>query len=113
MPSILVVCAHSDDQIFGAGGTLAKYADEGYRIKTVVLSYGETGTFWIKEHITIQTRMEESEHADKIIRGSGVTFFDLKEGKFEQESEQKKNICRTCRHYQRGKSRKNFYPQRR
>ncbi len=92
MATILVICAHSDDQIFGAGGTLAKYANEGDKIRTVILSYGESGTFWIKEHITIQTRIEESEHADKVIKGSGVSFLDLKEGKFEEDAAKKKSV---------------------
>ena len=89
MPTILVICAHSDDQVFGAGGTIAKYAKEGYDVKTIILSYGEVGNFWMQEHITIQTRVKESEHADKVIKGKGVKFFDLVEGKFASDAKKK------------------------
>lgn len=92
MATILVVCAHSDDQIFGAGGTLTKYAQEGFEIKTVIMSYGEMGNFWLKEHLTIEMRVSESEHADKVIKGSGVVFFDLVEGKFGIDAEKKDTV---------------------
>lgn len=37
---ILVIVAHSDDQMLGPGGTLVKYAKEGKEIHTVIFSYG-------------------------------------------------------------------------
>ena len=46
---------------------------------------------WLKPEIAIKTRIAEARKADKIIGGSGVRFFDLKEGKFADEAE-KKNI---------------------
>lgn len=87
--TILVAVAHSDDQILGPGGTLAKLAKEGFEIYTVIFSFGESSHFWLKRKITVEMRVEESRKADKVIGGSGVFFLGLKEGKFIQETNEK------------------------
>ena len=92
---ILVFCAHSDDQILGPGGTLAKYAKQGKSIYTIILSYGEASLAWLKPEIAIQTRVKEAKKADKIIGGKGIYFLGLKEGRFLSEIKEKeleKNI---------------------
>jgi len=83
-PTILVIGAHSDDPTFGAGGTIAKYALEGKKIKTIILSYGELSPPHLKPEIVRKTRAKEAEQADKIMGGKGVIFFDCKEGRFHQ-----------------------------
>jgi LmbE family N-acetylglucosaminyl deacetylase len=40
--TVLVIVAHNDDHIIGAGGTLAKYAQEGKKVRTIIMSYGES-----------------------------------------------------------------------
>ena len=65
--SVMVFCAHSDDQMFGAGGALAKYAREGGKIFTVVFSFGEYSHPWLRKRVTIEIRVEESQRADKVI----------------------------------------------
>lgn len=82
---ILVVVAHSDDQMIGLGGTLKKYAEEGKEIYTVIFSYGELSHPHFKKEIIQELRVSESEKADKFIGGKGVTFLGLSEGKFEEE----------------------------
>ena len=37
---ILVVAAHPDDEILGAGGTLRKYVEEGYAVYCLILGQG-------------------------------------------------------------------------
>lgn len=80
--SVLVICSHSDDQILGPGGTLAKYAEQGSIIYTVILSYGETSHIWYKKKVTAKIRVKEAEQADKIIGGKGVFFLGIPEGNF-------------------------------
>ncbi len=87
--TVMVLCAHSDDQIFGAGGTLAKYAKEGIDIVIVVFSYGEMSHPWLKKHYIAKTRKKESEEAAKIIGAKKTIFFGLTEGKFVKEFEEK------------------------
>ncbi|MFA5797446.1 MAG: PIG-L deacetylase family protein [Candidatus Woesearchaeota archaeon] len=82
---VFVICAHSDDQIFGPGGTVAKYAKEGKQVFTIIFSYGEVSHPWFQKHITIKARVKESLAADKFMGGSGVLFLGLDEGKFIQQ----------------------------
>ena len=80
--SIIVFCAHSDDQILGPGGTIAKYAKQGKAVYTIIYSYGESGLPWLKPEVAIQTRVKEANDADKVIGGKGISFFGLREGHF-------------------------------
>ncbi len=95
--SILVFCAHSDDQIFGPGATLASYAKEGKDIYTYIFSYGEASLLWLKRKVAVRTRVKEAKKADKIIGGKGVFFFGLKEGKFPDEIKEKRIIRRIAK----------------
>lgn len=88
MKTILTIAAHNDDQIIGAGGTLAKYASLGYRIRTVVMSFGEFSHPHLKREVIVKTRVKESVESDKILGGEGLIYFDLKEGKFPSEFEE-------------------------
>jgi LmbE family N-acetylglucosaminyl deacetylase len=88
--SVLVICAHSDDQIFGPGGTIAKYAKEGKKVYTVIFSYGEQSHPWYQKTYTISTRVRESIEVDKLIGGRGVIFLGLSEGKFLPQFKEKK-----------------------
>lgn len=83
--SILVICSHSDDQIIGLGGTIAKYANEGYDIHTIVLSFGESVKPHLRRDVISKTRIKEAQKADKIVGGKGVIFLGLKELHFEED----------------------------
>lgn len=87
--TILIICAHSDDHVFGAGGTIKKYSSEGKHILTLVLSYGEKSHPWLKEKVTQQMRKTEALQAGKIL-GCQTRFFDLSEGHFLKEYQEKK-----------------------
>lgn len=89
--TILVICAHPDDQIFGPGGTLAKYAQEGKDIYTIIFSYGESSHLWYKKKIAAKTRVKEAQKADKMIGGKEVIFLGIPETKF---IENKKKIIK-------------------
>jgi len=98
---ILVICAHSDDQIFGPGGTIARYAEEDKDIYTVIFSYGYSSHPWYKEKVTAKTRVKEAQEADKIIGGKGVIFLGVPETKFfkgkEKVTKQLKKIIKENR----------------
>ena len=91
--NILVFSAHSDDQIIGPGGTLAKYAEQGKNIFVYVFSYGEASLPHYKKNVAVQIRVNESKKADKIIGVKDTYFFGLKEGKFFDEIK-KKNLLK-------------------
>jgi LmbE family N-acetylglucosaminyl deacetylase len=83
--TVLVLCAHSDDQVFGLGGTLAKYSKEGKRIIIVIFSYGEKSHPWLKKKVTVKMRVKESQEAGKLIGAEKTIFFGLEEGKFSED----------------------------
>lgn len=87
--TILVFCAHSDDQVFGPGGTLAKYAREGKQVYTYIFTYGELTHPHFKRQVIVKIRVKESKKADDELKGSGVQFFGISEGKFFEESKEK------------------------
>ena len=88
--SVMIICAHSDDQIFGPGGTIAKYAKEGKKIYTIIFSYGHISTPLIKKEIIISARVKEAKDVDKFIGGDGVIFLGIDEGKFTEQFKNKK-----------------------
>ena len=94
---VMVICAHSDDQIFGVGGTLARYAQEGIGIHTIIFSYGESSHPLLKRKVTVEMRVKESQEADKVINGGGLAFLGLKEGRFKEEGEEKDIIAKLIR----------------
>jgi len=88
--SILIVCAHSDDQIFGPGGTVARYAREGKFVHTIIFSYGEKSLPLHQKEYTVKARVKEAMVVDKYLGGKGVTFLGLEEGKFSEQFIRKK-----------------------
>lgn len=84
---VLVFCAHSDDQAFGAGGYLSKLAKDKTKVRTIICSFGEQSHPHLKEMEISKIRVEESEKADKIIGGDGVHFLGLREGNFLKDFE--------------------------
>lgn len=83
--SIMVLCAHSDDQILGVGGTLAKYAREGREIVIIIFSFGEKSHPWLQKKHTIEMRVKESLEASKVIGVKKTLFFGIEEGRFQEE----------------------------
>jgi len=87
--TILTIAAHNDDQIIGAGATLAKYAKQGKRIRTIVMSFGALSHPHLKAEVIVKRRVKESVDSDKILGGEGLIYFDLKEGSFSKEFAEK------------------------
>lgn len=88
---ILSLCAHNDDYIIGAGGTLAKYANEGKTCKAIIFSFGEGSHPHLKPEVIIERRIKESLRADKIVGGNGIAYLGIRESHFEEDI-QKKDI---------------------
>src|SRR5689334_18122319 len=81
--SVLVVSAHAADFVWRAGGTIALYAQRGYNVRILCLSYGERGEserLWKKPGMTLDcvktSRRAESEKAAAIL-GAEIRFFDI------------------------------------
>lgn len=92
--NILVFCAHPDDEVLGVGSTIAKYAKDGYKVTTVIFSYGEKSHPWLQRKITVQTRVKESMAASTILGCEETLFLGLKEGQFFKHMRERKTILR-------------------
>ena len=102
--TVLLLCAHSDDEVFGAGGTIAKFAKEGKRVINVVFSYGEKSHMWLKKDAIAKIRIQEAKEADKLLGCKKTIFFDLKEGKYlEKERKTVKDIIKIIKMYKPAK----------
>ena len=77
-----MVSAHAADFVWRAGGAIALYADRGYRVRVVCLSYGERGEsarLWKQPGATLESikeaRREEAGRAADIL-GGDIAFLD-------------------------------------
>ncbi|MGD6741893.1 PIG-L deacetylase family protein [Streptomyces sp. BH106] len=82
-PTVLVISAHSGDFVWRAGGALALYAERGYDVRIVCLSYGERGEsqgLWKQEGMPLDKAKEgrrlEAEAAAEAL-GASISFLDL------------------------------------
>ena len=79
----LVVSAHSADFVWRAGGAIALYAQRGWEVTVVCLSFGERGEsakLWRQPGMTLEAvkanRRQEATSAAEIL-GAKVVFFDV------------------------------------
>ncbi|MFH1455910.1 MAG: PIG-L family deacetylase [archaeon] len=89
MRTILIFCAHSDDEAVGMAGTIAKFVDEKYQVIKVVLSFGESSHPHFQEDVVIKKRVQETEEASKFIGIKKTMFLGLKDFNVKQELKEK------------------------
>lgn len=82
--TVVVLSAHSDDFVIGAGGTIANYTKEGKKVMAIVMSYGEKSHLWLKKSIVQKMRSAEAIEACKLLKCKAL-FFDLHEGNFQED----------------------------
>ncbi|MBW2996918.1 PIG-L family deacetylase [Candidatus Woesearchaeota archaeon] len=91
--TILIICAHPDDEILGAGGTIAKYSQEGKRVIAVIVSYGEKSHWWLKKKYTIEMRVRESRAAGEVVGTHETVFLGLTDFELKDEFKERKNLA--------------------
>jgi LmbE family N-acetylglucosaminyl deacetylase len=69
--NVVVIAAHPDDEILGAGGTLARHAREGHAVHAVVFSEGATSRY---EGRLVQTLEEAGQRAAQEIGFASIRF---------------------------------------
>jgi len=106
--NVLIICAHSDDQVLGTGATMAKLAREGYNVYSFIFSYGESSHPHMKLSHVAKTRVAESKDADSIIGGKGVFFLGLKDTKIGKDFADKKMFAKLERIFKDYKPKKIF-----
>ncbi|MBI5390661.1 PIG-L family deacetylase [Candidatus Woesearchaeota archaeon] len=79
METVLLFCAHPDDEILGAGATLAKYAGQGKQVLIAIFSYGESSHLWLQKQVTVQMRIHEAKEASRAIGATRTIFLGAKD----------------------------------
>ncbi len=87
--TIMFIGAHPDDEVYGAGASIAKFSSQGKKIIVIILSYGEMSSFLMKRRIMIKARVKEDKEAQRIIGVSKSYYLGLREGRFLKDAEEK------------------------
>ncbi|MSR86123.1 hypothetical protein EXS74_01875 [Candidatus Woesearchaeota archaeon] len=85
MGSILIFCAHSDDEAIGMAGTIAKYVAEEKKVIKVVFSHGEKSIPHLQEEFLKKARFKETDKASEYIGIVDDKNLGLKDTKLKQE----------------------------
>lgn len=73
---ILVIAAHPDDEVYGMGGTIAKFSKLGHEIYTLIITEGCSSQYKEKKEI-INIKKEEALRANQFLGVKKVLFGDL------------------------------------
>lgn len=101
-PRLLAVSAHPDDVEFTSGGSLARWADEGWTIHLVVCTDGSKGSQNPEGHpMSLATiRREEQRESAKVLGIHEVSWFGYPDGELDQISNLVNNITYHIRNFQ-------------
>ena len=77
--TILIFSAHSDDLQIGMGATVAKYAEEGKRIISVIFTSGESSSPWLKADIIKEERINEATGIDEFLGCEETIFLGIRD----------------------------------
>lgn len=83
--TIVVCCAHADDETIGMGGTIAKYAAEGKDVVTVIFSFGDKSSPWLKTDELIMDRKKEAKAIGEFLGSSETVFLGLSDGNLQED----------------------------
>jgi LmbE family N-acetylglucosaminyl deacetylase len=100
--SLMFVLAHPDDETFGPGGTIAKYAREGVRVSVVIATSGQAGRaggFASTPEELGRVREGEARAAGQYLGVSTIHLFGYMDGKLDQadETEVEEKVVRIMR----------------
>lgn len=107
----MVFCAHPDDEVLGAGGTIAKYAREGKKVIAVIFSYGESSHPWMKKKIHDKNKSQRINQSRKDIRLQKNNIFRAQRRKPKKRNAEAKNKEDNRKHNKKIQSNKNIHSQ--
>ncbi|HLC90540.1 MAG TPA: PIG-L deacetylase family protein [Candidatus Nanoarchaeia archaeon] len=86
--TILVLSAHTDDFVLGAGGMIITAVQDGKKVIPIVFSLGEKSHFWIKDKVIKKVRADETIAATKLLKCKEI-ILDVKDGQIYQDYKDK------------------------
>jgi LmbE family N-acetylglucosaminyl deacetylase len=100
--SLMCVLAHPDDETFGPGGTIAKYAREGVRVSVVIATSGQAGRsagLGSTPEELGRIREDEARAAGRFLGVQAIHFFGYMDGKLDEvgEAEVEERVTRLIR----------------
>jgi LmbE family N-acetylglucosaminyl deacetylase len=78
--TVLVIVAHPDDAELFAGGTIARFADEGWTVLYVIATAGDKGSFELASYALATVREEEARRAAEIVGVKEVVLLGHADG---------------------------------
>lgn len=90
-PSLMFVLAHPDDETFGPGATIARYAREGTRITLITATSGQAGRaagLASTPEDLGRVREQETRDAAQVLGIAAIDFFGYMDGKLDQVDEE-------------------------
>ncbi len=97
----LVISAHPDDIEFGAGGTISRWADEGWEVSYVIVTSGQRGVQDPRQDLEAfgRLREEEARAAAKICGVTDVTFLGYMDNEVVYSRELQRDLSREFRRH--------------
>jgi len=83
---ILFICAHPDDEVIGAGGTILHHTVNGDNVNVIFLSDGESSRGFNNTYNNIKDRRESSRKACSILGVNSTTFYDFSDNSMDNYS---------------------------
>jgi LmbE family N-acetylglucosaminyl deacetylase len=80
-PSVVVVCAHPDDESFGLGAVVSSFVEAGSRLGLLCLTHGEASTLHDVAGELHVVRAEELEAASTVLGVDRVALLDYPDGR--------------------------------
>lgn len=77
---VLVVAPHMDDEVYGVGGTIARFVSEGSEVYVVVLTESCGAQYPDRTEEMIQVKKAESQKVSKILGIKEYFFYDFPDG---------------------------------
>ncbi len=91
----LTIGAHPDDAEFGAGGTLAKWADAGCHVTILVISDGSKGSWdpTVATEALVTARQAEQRAAADVLGATDVVMLEYVDGELENTARLRRELC--------------------
>ncbi len=78
--SVLAVCAHPDDESFGLGAVLTRFADSGAAVSMLCFIHGEASTLGRSDRSLAEVRREELTEAAAVLGVGRIDLLDYPDG---------------------------------
>ncbi|MCK4319945.1 PIG-L family deacetylase [Candidatus Micrarchaeota archaeon] len=83
---VLVVAAHPDDEVLGAGATIAKHTEKGDDVKVLILGTGVTSREVENPRLKVEELVNDSKRALSLLDVSDIIHLDFPDNQFDSVS---------------------------